>query len=207
MKYDILLQQFCIDHDLVRAYARYSREKYQLNQLSLHIDTSSDYYQYLANNVYQFEFDNIIDYGVDAWDCAKCLFQARNRKRQRIKKYIRDNFNGKYYIFLTMTFTDEVLLYTSRSERRKLIKEFLKDNTLNSVCNIDFGSKNGREHYHALVSVNDLISHEKYLYGNINFKEVQFHNYENIDDITDYMLKLINHSVKDSTDNRSLIYT
>ena len=58
--------------------------------------------------------------------------------------------------FLTLTFTDEVLNNTTEETRRRYVARFLKSISENYVGNIDYGSKNEREHYHAIVEGQDL---------------------------------------------------
>lgn len=54
--------------------------------------------------------------------------------------------------FLTLTFNDSFFdRGTSEDTRRKYIRRFLKEQCQEYVANVDYGDKNGREHFHAIV--------------------------------------------------------
>jgi hypothetical protein len=109
--------------------------------------------------------------------------------------------------FLTLTFTDEVLNSTTEETRRRYVARFLKSISENYVGNIDYGSKNDREHYHAIVEGQDLD-----LSGwNYGFTLSLNVGYDNI--ITDsarlskYINKLSNHATKRTTKGKKIIYS
>lgn len=122
-------------------------------------------------------------------------------KRQRLKKRVIDILESNLdSYFLTLTFDDETLLLDKKT-RRKYVQRFLKENCANYVANIDYGKKNKREHYHAIVCCNDLPD---WKYG---FKKYSLINNENIIALSSYIAKISNHAIKDSTGKRDyLIY-
>lgn len=90
-------------------------------------------------------------------------------------------------LFLTLTFDNKHLEKTTEKTRERYIKEFLNQNSALYMLNKDYGSKKGREHYHALVIVNTFdknrckkdylkpyyakINGNNYKYGKIDFMD------------------------------------
>lgn len=108
--------------------------------------------------------------------------------------------------FYTFTFTDAVLNNTSSKTRRDYIRKTLAG--CNYVANIDFGKKNGREHYHAVADC--LI--ESYSHGFFNSQPIRL-EYDSIGNCTSlsrlskYISKLSNHALKDTTRRSHLMYS
>lgn len=108
-------------------------------------------------------------------------------------------------VFLTLTFTDETLSKTSQKTRRKYVVEYLKSQSAIYVANIDYGGKNGREHYHAIV-IGKVDRTKWSKYGSINFKII--HNSEDdIKRVSKYVSKLTNHAIKNTTKGNRVIYS
>lgn len=80
--------------------------------------------------------------------------EARNR--QRLTKKIREWLQQYKPVFLTMTFTDEILKNTTEEQRERLIIQYLRSETALYMANKDYGEKNGREHYHAVAVASTL---------------------------------------------------
>lgn len=81
------------------------------------------------------------------------------QKRKRYRKYVRDmiatfsnDFRGNFYL-ISLTFTDDVLAKTIRETRDKYCRDYLNSICLDYFACIDFGAKDGREHYHAIAFV------------------------------------------------------
>lgn len=122
-------------------------------------------------------------------------------KRQRLKKRIRKMLDsGVDCYFITLTFNDETLLTTKDKTRRKYVQQFLKENCADYVANIDFGKKNGREHYHGVVCCENLNDWD---YG---FKKYELIVVDNDIALSSYITKLSAHAIKDSTVRSHLIY-
>lgn len=126
-----------------------------------------------------------------------------NKNRYKRVLYLRNKvsdivLNGKA-IFLTLTFTDDVLASTSVETRRKYIRRYLKEECDKYCANIDFGSKNGREHYHAIISAkNDSVDLSKWNYGAINAQRIRTTE-NDCKKTCKYIAKLTSHAVKEST--------
>lgn len=126
-------------------------------------------------------------------------------KRVRLKKFIKKMLDSGECLFLTCTFTDNLLKRTSYVTRRRYIQRFLKSYNTNAVANIDFGEKKHREHYHAILQ-NDFINANDYKYGNLDIARI---NYTGVacTKLTRYITKLTYHALKKSTkNNTNLLY-
>lgn len=126
-------------------------------------------------------------YDIDTANKLRCLFLTQDEKAykeaekivsakyrrvvrlsQHIKKMLAVSDN---VTFVTFTFRDDVLQSTSEETRRRYITRYLSEFFTDYVANIDYGGKNGREHYHAVV--NDVITPHSWKYGILNFEAVQ----------------------------------
>lgn len=135
---------------------------------------------------------------------ARKVNRSSYEKRNRLSKKIESMLSNSNCIFLTLTFTDEILASTSEDTRRRYITRFLKSNCLKYVANIDYGKKNEREHYHAVV-VADKIDNKLYPYGAINFERIRITS--NSKKLAKYVVKLTNHAIKETTKRAHTIYS
>lgn len=130
-------------------------------------------------------------------------------RKEKLQTRIKTLLTRGNCFFLTLTFTDLVLSSTSAETRRRYIARTLKEHfPLGYVANIDYGAKNGREHYHAVVcSTAQTISNAKnciWSYGALNFKTIHT---PNIQVIAKYISKLTNHAIKETTRRTAIIYS
>lgn len=89
---------------------------------------------------------------------TKACEQMRNNATRQTKKiedhvkFLMKQENTDLY-FMTFTFNDETLEKTTSDTRRQKVRRLL--NPCNDyILNIDYGTQNEREHYHAIVSLN-----------------------------------------------------
>lgn len=140
-------------------------------------------------------------------ECLK-INDASYHRAKRLKDRVEAMLLNGDCLFLTLTFTDTTLANSTEKVRRVAVSRFLKQFGVPYVANIDFGSKNNREHYHAIINASniDLSSWRKY--GNINAQRVRNRNIER-DSIrlSKYVAKLSNHAIKETTKRSCLIYS
>lgn len=138
---------------------------------------------------------------------CELLFSSHRQRVSRLKKRVAKMITSAPCCFLTLTFTTEVLSRTSAKTRREYVQKFLNSLECAYVGNIDFGAKNEREHYHALVQSVD-VDYKSYSYGRINGRCIRLEA-----DTTDhtrvarYIAKLTNHAIKETTRNSYIIYS
>lgn len=146
------------------------------------------------------------------------LMSAKSKQRKRIRNWLEYwlHQNGFVVCFATLTFNDETLS-RSFSARQKLIQRTLGVFD-DYVSNVDYGAKNEREHYHALVVMSeyDYLSNlwsknrfgvewsdspvqcESYTArcGFVNFQVVKGSSGVDLKRLSGYLAKLCNHSIK-----------
>lgn len=137
-------------------------------------------------------------------ECER-INHAHLERNLRLKKRIRLIFKFKEVKFITLTFTDEILAKTSQETRKKYVKRYLNSFAFDYVANIDYGSLNGREHYHAVVGYDILLTTPKWEYGFSYIQNVT--KCEKTDEIlAKYVSKLTNHAIKNTTKGNKIIY-
>lgn len=129
-----------------------------------------------------------------AWTLAQRLNYSRYKRVQRIKKRVKAIVSKGEAVFLTLTFTDEVLATTSDKTRRVYVSRYLKAATPVYVANKDYGKEKGREHYHAIVSGSVDLAPWR-CYGSINAKRVRNRDLDLVR-TSKYVAKLTHHAIK-----------
>lgn len=141
----------------------------------------------------------------------KCCEQLLNAYKMRLKRvYDEIEFIVKsgQGVFITFTFNDDSLSRTSSNTRRRQVSRFLKSVSDRYVANIDFGKKNNREHYHAIIPNEIPLEKLKYWYNTYGtIKAIKIKGSSDSKAIAKYILKLSLHSLKESTKNSRLIYS
>lgn len=99
--------------------------------------------------------------------------------------------------FVTLTFSDESLSTISDRTAHRYVQAWLNENCHDYLANEDFGAKNGRLHYHAVIAKKEAL--EEWKYGFWNIKRIKFTSESSIPRISSYMLKLVNHGNKLTT--------
>lgn len=139
------------------------------------------------------------------------LFEARNinissyKRMTRLKGRIRRYLLSGQCIWLTLTFNDDTLAKTSEETRRRYVARFLKTQSNRYIANIDYGSQNEREHYHAVV-VGDFVDMSKWVYGFALTERIKNHDKTPVK-LAKYVSKLTNHAIKESTHRCRYIYS
>lgn len=161
------------------------------------------YYNEKAKNVLGVDFcsDECIEaYGFDAFhECLK-INNASYHRVKRLKDKIASMIEFPC-VFLTITFKPKYY-GSSDTTKRKYVQRFLNGLNCPYVANVDYGKKNGRLHYHALVQI-DRVSSDLWSYGNLDFKAV--YNKNNVA-LAKYISKLTNHAIKETAKGKRLLY-
>lgn len=163
----------------------------ELNKKEIHI-----FYNSLADN---FGFRSIIE-GIRI---NNARYHRVGRLRKRIESIINTTNNS---FFLTLTFTNESLEKLSEKTRRRYVHYYLKSISNNYVANIDYGKRNHREHYHAVVQC-DFIDYKLWKYGSLDFEYINIFDDSCSDRLSKYVAKLCNHAIKETTKRNHLIYS
>ncbi len=188
-------------------------------QQGLHIlqkDVSKSFYAQYVLEMYgevinhKLSYDNAIQIDQELkqtnpveWHEAQKINYAFYSRVKRLKKKIAKMLESGNCIFLTFTFTDEVLAKTNEDTRRQKVRRYLSSYNCEYVANIDFGKKNGREHYHALIQCNN-VDYNAFDYGALNGERVRSTN--DFVKLAKYISKLTNHAIKDTAKGSRIIY-
>ena len=174
------------------------------------IEKSQEFYNKASEEIKQYSNEEIEE--------AKKVNNASYKRQNRLQNKALDIIKSNSAIFLTLTFNDIVFDKMSKETRRQKITRFLKNTCKCYIANIDYGSKNDREHYHALViPEGDIIDNKKYkkmFYDSaINFERIVISNKKNHDlestskKVSKYVSKLTNHAIKETTQGCRIIYS
>lgn len=151
-------------------------------------------------------FNNLTEEYFEANRIDQANYQRRKRLRERITNIILNNES----LFLTLTFNDEALQATTEKQRRTAVSRFLKQFNSRYVANIDYGAKNHREHYHAVIGCShvDIETWTK-KYGTIYAEHIRLKKDRENDivKLSKYIAKLTNHAIKETTKRCALLYS
>lgn len=143
-------------------------------------------------------------FNLENWEEARRINHASRARIQRLKRRISAMLKNGECLFLTLTFTDEVLRKTTEDTRRQAVRRYLKSFGVPYVANIDYGKKNGREHYHAVIQT-EHVDYSAYTYGAINGEKI--HSAEDYVKLSKYVAKLTNHAIKQTNKRQVIIYS
>lgn len=149
----------------------------------------------------------------DDYKESEKINNAEFARTRRLKKRITDILLRGDSLFLTLTFNDKSLNRTNSKTRRRYVSRYLKACGGRYVANIDFGKKNGREHYHAVISADNIDFKPWHEHGAIKAEKVHAVEPDGLKYSADvvrlskYVAKLTNHAIKETTKRSVLIYS
>ncbi len=181
-----------------------------LIELNDKIEKSQEFYMKSSEDLKQYNEEEIKE--------AEKVNYASYKRQTRLQKKALEIIKSDSAIFLTLTFNDVVFNNMSKETRKKNITRFLKKTCNKYIANIDFGKKNEREHYHALVEPKgDIIDNKEYYKifynSSINFERIKITSKKNHDiestskKVSKYVSKLTNHAIKETTQQNRIIYS
>lgn len=180
------------------------REHSRLVYLDTYTDVKIDahYKETVSEMVsYFFEDENALQIWREAERINLAYYARVKRLKDRISSMLRE---GRCY-FLTLTFSDATLERFSAKTRRRYVTYFLKSLSDTYVANIDFGSQNQREHFHAVVMADGVDMSAWDCFG---FSKAQKIASEyDFTPLAKYISKLTNHAVKATTNGCRAIYS
>ena len=150
---------------------------------------------------YDMVYMNDSDY-IEAMKINNCSYHRAMRLKKRIAEYLQMG----QCIFLTLTFTDETLKNTNEETRKKYVKRYLKSCSNYYIANIDYGKKNEREHYHAIILSEKINYKMWHKYGAIKGEKIRSNGISE-KRLGKYISKLTNHAIKETTKRNAIIYS
>jgi hypothetical protein len=199
------LKQIILENKLHREVGQLSLKNYRLYQKEvngLYYPSLNDYsFQDLEN-----EFTNFVNlYGYTTLKVANNLNRASYCRTARLKERIREAVESGSAWFITITFNPETLSKTNEKTRRVYVSRWLKSLTPFYVANIDYGLKNEREHYHAVIT-SDKRPPKSWSYGFVDILKVKTTETDT-KRVSKYISKLTNHAIKNTTKSKRIIYS
>lgn len=142
----------------------------------------------------------------DDWSIAAKLNHNEYKRVKRLREKMLDAVLSDNAIFLTLTFNNDTLAETSFQTRRRYVSRYLKSQSKFYIGNVDYGSDNGREHYHAIVISKSVNFDAWRRFGAINGRKVRPTSKDN-HKVSKYVSKLSNHAIKETARQVRLIYS
>lgn len=157
----------------------------------------------VLDKLYPDEFDEAVKVhryvnALHSWNVSR-----RAKKKRLHEKLVRWSVEN-VVCFITLTFNDETLDHYTFKDRKDFVKSSLDSSCIDWVANIDFGEKNGREHYHAIAKgcIPSLLTEI--------WKPNGFLKIETVSEVSgalcEYIDKLCNHALKESVGFHQLMY-
>lgn len=184
--------------DCCKRVRQYDR---QVSQLSLKPCYESDFD--IIDNMY---IDMLFAYGKEYIEEARKINHSSYNKTHRLREKIKRYLESGSCLWVTLTFSNKTLESTSEDTRKQYVRRYLKSNYEDYIANIDYGSKNEREHYHAIIRTDYMNLKEWHQYGAIKVEHIRV-NETSIKKLPIYINKLTNHAVKDTCRRCHIIYS
>lgn len=192
------IKDYVIDTGIFSIYKRYR----WLEALQLTKGFHFNEHRLIIKADYQYFVDLISHFNEDFIHECYLIFEAHRQKTKRLRKRI-EKLLEKRCIFITFTFTDDVLANTNELTRRRYISRELRTLNVPYVANIDFGSLNEREHYHAIAQT-DWLDRSSYDLGVVYVERILNNNSTAM---AKYINKLVNHAKKETTGSDRIIFS
>lgn len=174
-KYSNEMKSLCIDNNVVEVVRQFKKDIY-------HNEDGERLIQFLES----LSRDEYLD-------CSNRLLESAYRKYARAREHIKNLVLQGGAIFITLTFTNEVLAKTSAKTRRKYVARYLKSQGSFYVANIDYSPTKEREHYHAVID--SRCNRQEWKYGFVWCESVRTQDF-NANRIARYVAKLTSHAFK-----------
>lgn len=145
--------------------------------------------------------------GIELEDDLKILYRvwiADKGRKYRLFKRIKEMLSKGECLWLTFTFDDKKIHGIDDERQLYYVKKWLRKWTLEYVLNVDYGVKNGRKHYHAIALVDKIVDYTDYEIGALNGSKINNKNYQALGN---YIIKLTNHALKNSTKFEKIIFS
>lgn len=146
------------------------------------------------------------DFFGDDWNIAMKLNHNEYKRVRRLKQKMLASVLSNKALFLTLTFSDDTIARTTIPTRRRYVSRYLKSQSAFYIANIDFGARNGREHYHAVVVGQSIDYNAWHSLGAIKGLKIA-PTRNDTTRVSKYVAKLSNHAIKETTRSVRLIYS
>lgn len=142
----------------VRIFSKLSHLRYKYKYAMSLCDFDSTVFSNLLRNLH-YTYPNYKNEYEEVEKKYLSIRAKRKRYRSQLRKMLY-KFSDLYLV--SLTFTDDVLSSTDEKTRLKYVQRWSKEYTLDYFGCVDYGKKNGREHYHLIVALDTPFTVEKY---------------------------------------------
>jgi hypothetical protein len=142
----------------------------------------------------------------DDWLIAQRLNHNEYRRVKKLKDKMLESVLSDNALFLTLTFNSDTIARTTNPTRRRYVSRYLKSQSAFYIANIDFGARNGREHYHAVIVGQNIDYKAWHKFGAIKGLKIAPTRNDTAR-VSKYVAKLTNHAIKETTKQFRLIYS
>jgi hypothetical protein len=146
------------------------------------------------------------DFFGDDWNIATRLNHNEYKRVRRLKEKMLQSVLSNNALFLTLTFNSDTIARTTIPTRRRYVARYLKSQSAFYIANIDFGARNGREHYHAVIVGQSIDYKAWHSLGAIKGLKIA-PTRNDTTRVSKYVAKLTNHAIKETTKQFRLIYS
>ena len=224
MKIDYNIKSQIIESGLLQIYSQYSMAVYKLDKVisdkaykpyikGLQVLSRSFLITYLSNEIQILQNEAITRFRVDLTNDNDYLIketkklQKANYKRVKHLKAKISKMLNRPCLFLTLTFSDETLAkYPKKDSLHRFVKRYLErvGYQLNYCANVDYGTENGRIHYHAVIQADKIDPTLWHKRGAIKIEQITRKNHIAL---SKYLSKLTNHAIKETCLGNRIIYS
>ena len=187
--YYLPLYQYIIDNGIIEIYDNFKYEIVSLKKLTYLIQKFDEIIPLYNTCLYLLSDTDDESTMCNFYLMFKYIHKFEQRKMTMKKKieYFLENYDCS---FITMTFDDDHIQFANDRN----IKIFLNKLGVEYIANVDYGGTNGRKHYHAIITSQN-IDLSLYKYGNLDIKKIVV---KNSDKLAYYLLKLTSHGFKET---------
>jgi hypothetical protein len=146
------------------------------------------------------------DFFGNDWLIATRLNHNEYKRVRRLKEKMLESVLSDNALFLTLTFNSDTIAKTTNLTRRRYVARYLKSQSAFYIANIDFGARNGREHYHAVIVGQSIDYKAWHSLGAIKGLKIA-PTRNDTTRVSKYVAKLSNHAIKQTTKQFRLIYS
>lgn len=235
LKYGFNSQEYLNSYNIDGLVATLHLSNFELKQYiianqydkALYVLNNIQYKKYSDKELTQHDIANLEKYSdaisllianPDLMQEAEKVSHARYTRATKLYKTLELFLTFYPCTFVTLTFNDNVLNSTTLETKRKYVKRYLKSQSLFYIANVDYGSKNGRVHFHAVVTLQSLDLKKWHKYGAIKTEKIIVSTEKNSDvskcvakinakRLGKYISKLSNHAIKETASGCRVIYS
>ena len=208
-KINYLFKSYVLKSEEYSLFQKYSRKLYIIERTNyFYNENGEQIFTYTENKEWQLLREWINKFSRDKpkeyKECIR-LWNSHIQRVKRLKDRIETMLLSGDCLFLSITWNNDFYNKHSFNTKKRYVKSFLSSLNCPYVANLDYGKKNGRLHYHAVVQT-EYLNPKDWEFGNLDIQRIRNNN-EDTERLSKYIAKLTNHAIKETTKRNSIIYS